>query len=234
MIHYLTPNWPAPANIKAYTTTRHSWGDPSCKVLRTDAIDKLVSVLHLPDSPIWLKQYHSTTVVEALPEQRGSDADASFSRNAKQICMVETADCLPILICNRLGSYVAAIHAGWRGLANGIIEATLQSSGQSTDDLLVWLGPAIGPNKFEVGQDVYDAFVNKHVEAKQAFATHGEKWLANLYALARLRLRMQGITAVYGGDYCTHSQQDLFYSYRRDGGNTGRMASVIWMDGSIG
>ncbi len=252
MTQFLTPDWPAPANIKAYTTTRQSWGDPGCRVWMPEAIDKLVKVLQLPDTPIWLKQCHSTKAVEALPTQRGTDADASYSHDANQVCMVETADCLPILICNRQGSYVAAIHAGWRGLANGIIEETLQSywvpafagttreeSGatRSPDDLLVWLGPAIGPNKFEIGRDVYDAFVNRHPEAERAFVprmqkTHPgyeEKWLANLYDLARLRLQLQGVKAVYGGDYCTFTQQDLFYSYRRDKGSTGRMASVIWV-----
>lgn len=231
MTLFLTPDWPAPANIKAFTTTRHSWGEPGSRVWMPEAIDKLVSVLQLPSTPVWLKQHHSTTVLEATDSQRGADADASFTRQARQICMVETADCVPVLICNRQGSYVAAIHAGWRGLANGIIEATLSSSALPAEDLLLWLGPAIGPSKFEVGRDVYEAFVSKHAEAALAFVPKGQdKWLANLYELARLRLRLLGVTAVYGGEYCTHSQGELFYSYRRDGSSTGRMASVVWIN----
>lgn len=232
MTPFLTPDWPAPANIKAYTTTRHGWGEPGSRVWMPEAINKLVEVLQLPDLPVWLKQYHGTAVVEALPALRGTDADASFSRAANQVCMVETADCLPLLICNRQGSYVAAIHAGWRGLANGIIEATLQAAALPTDDLLVWLGPAIGPGKFEVGRDVYDAFVRKHAEAHGAFTPkNDEKWLASLYDLARLRLQLLDVSAVYGGEHCTYTQQDLFYSARRDGGaaSTGRMASAIWI-----
>lgn len=229
MTAYITPNWPAPTNIKAFTTTRLGWGGPDCRVWMPEAINKLVQVLHLPNDPIWLKQYHSTVVVEALPEHRGSDADGSFSREANQVCMVETADCLPVLICNRQGSYVAAVHAGWRGLVNGIIEAAVQTAAHPADELLVWLGPAIGPGKFEVGRDVYDAFVSKHSAAASAFQRkNDDKWLANLYELARLRLKLLGVNAVYGGEYCTYTQQDLFYSYRHDGGSTGRMASVIW------
>jgi YfiH family protein len=229
-MNFLTPNWPAPANIKAYTTTRLGWGEPGCRAWMPEAADKLVTVLQLPDKPIWLKQHHGTKVVEAVPAQCGMEADASFSYTANQICLVETADCLPILICNRQGTYVSAIHAGWRGLANGIIEASLQALAQPADELLIWLGPAIGPSKFEVGRDVYDAFVSKQAAAANAFKPKSEeKWLANLYELARLRLQLQGITAIYGGEHCTFTQQDLFYSYRRDGGSTGRMASVIFI-----
>lgn len=230
MKSFLTPDWPAPANIKAYTTTRHGWGDPESRVLKSESIEKLVKTLQLPDTPIWLKQYHSIVVVKASPDQRGAEADASFSIDSPQICMVETADCLPILICNSAGTTVAAIHAGWRGLAAGIIESTLVAMAQPADELLVWLGPAIGPNKFEVGRDVYDAFVSRNADTKSAFVPHKEKWLANLYELARQRLNAHGIAAIYGGEYCTHSQPDLFYSYRRDGGSTGRMASVIWLE----
>lgn len=229
---YVTPNWPAPANIKAYTTTRHGWGEPGNRAWKPEALMSLVELLQLPDTPVWLKQHHGTTVIEAVAAQRGVEADASFSRQPQQICMVETADCLPVLICDRAGTHISAVHAGWRGLANGIIEAALQKLALPAEDTLVWLGPAIGPNKFEVGRDVYEAFTHRHAEATNAFTPHREeKWLANLYELARLRLRLQGVTAVYGGEYCTHTQTDLFYSYRRDGKDTGRMASVIWVAG---
>jgi len=234
---YITPNWPAPDHVKAYTTTRLGWGDTVSRADKAASIEQLTTLLELPNTPIWLTQHHGINVVDAALSERGTEADASFSHAAQEVCMIETADCLPVIICNRQGTRVAAIHAGWRGLVNGIIEATLQKLAQPSDELLVWLGPAIGPTKFEVGRDVYEAFVSKHAEAKNAFIPrtqttctgYDEKWLANLYDLARLRLNLQGVTQIYGGDYCTHSQPDLFYSYRREGAGTGRMASVVFL-----
>jgi len=228
-MNFITPDWPAPSNVKAFTTTRTGWGEPGMRVWKEESIVALTNLLQLPEQPIWLKQNHGIRVVDAVAEQRGTEADASISDTAQRVCMVETADCLPVLICNRQGTHLSAIHAGWRGLANGIIEVAVQKLAQPAEDLLVWLGPAIGSSKFEVGHDVYEAFVGKHAEAARAFtAKNEEKWLANLYELARLRLQLLGVNAIYGGEYCTYSQDDLFYSYRRDNGTTGRMASVIW------
>lgn len=242
-MNYILPNWPAPPQIKAYTTVRNGWGK---RALHHDLHGgnfipnhpeyieesrRLEELLNLPNQPIWITQTHSTHVVEACSKNQAQLADASFTNKTKQICIVMTADCLPILICHRQASHVAAIHAGWRGLANGIIEATLDALNCPPEELLVWFGPAIGPEKFEVGKDVYDAFISKHEESSSAFKPQTEgKWLANLYELATIRLRLRGICNTYGGQFCTYSQPDLFFSYRRDRARTGSMASLIWID----
>ena len=148
---------------------------------------------------------------------------------SRQVCAVLTADCLPVLLCDRQGTRVAAAHAGWRGLCTGVLEATVDAMGVAPDRLLAWLGPAIGPGAFEVGEEVRGAFVTRDAAAAAAFVSCGPgRWLADLYALARMRLRSVGVTAVYGGGLCTFSDSDRFYSYRRDG-ETGRMASLIWL-----
>lgn len=231
-MNFIRPHWPAPLQIKAYTTVRTHWDKhyPSIEKENTD----LVTLLQLPEEPLWITQMHSATVLEALAENQKKNADALFTRECNRVCAVLTADCLPILICNKRGTQVAAIHAGWRGLANGIVEATLNALREPPNELLIWLGPAIGPQKFEVGQDVYDAFMTQYTESKTAFSPFKKgKWLADLYALAKMRLKLQGISQVYGGDFCTYTQSDLFFSYRRDGKETGRMASVIWMDSKL-
>lgn len=223
---YIQPNWPVLPHIKAYTTLRTSWG----KYEPSETRSALKELLQLPDEPIWLTQKHGIHVIEATPQNREKVADASFTTQKNRVCVVQTADCLPILICHKEGTHVAAIHAGWRGLVGGIIEATIHTLGQPSHDLLVWLGPAIGPQKFEVGRDVFAAFVNHSPDSASAFTAYkADKWLANLYELAHLRLSKLGISHIFGGDYCTYSQEDLFFSYRRDQGKTGRMASVIWI-----
>lgn len=237
MKKYLQPDWPAPLNVKAYTTLRTSWGDHSQYGESDDAAKKsdyaLKILLQLPTNPLWITQKHTSIAIEATPENKDQIADATFSKQPNQVCAILTADCLPVLICNKKGTHVAAIHAGWRGLAGGIIESTLQALAQPADDLLVWFGPAIGPQKFEVGKDVYAAFTQKHRESAAAFTPHTEdKWLADLYALAKIRLKIRGISQIYGGDFCTYTQDDLFFSYRRDKSKTGRMASLIWIDGN--
>lgn len=227
-MNYLKPEWPAPHQVKAYTTLRQSFGDIKKETLETD---KLKTLLNLPEEPIWIKQTHSTIVIEATPANISMTADASYTKSFNRVCVVLTADCLPILICNRQGTYVAAIHAGWRGLAGGIIEATLQTVPHPFSDLIVWLGPAIGPQKFEVGKDVFDAFTRENPASETGFLHYkDEKWLANLYHLAKIRLYEQGIKEIYGGQFCTYTQDDLFFSYRRDQGKTGRMASLIWIE----
>ena len=194
----------------------------------------------LPGDPVWLNQIHSSVAVQADIMSNVPDADASFTREWGTVCAILTADCLPVLFCARDGSVVAAAHAGWRGLAAGVLEATLATMRVPPGDVMAWLGAAIGPNAFEVGEEVRTAFVQSHPEAIHAFvpiaprsplnaSTATNKWLADLYALARIRLKGCGVTAVYGGDLCTYTDATRFYSYRRDG-RTGRMASLIWLE----
>jgi YfiH family protein len=227
---FIKPDWPAPANIKAYSTVRTGWSPEY--PLRTCDKYSLQTLFQLPNEPVWITQTHSTIAIEAIPQNKEQEADATFTNQPNHICVVLTADCMPILICNRSGTHVAAIHAGWRGLANGIISNTINVLGQPTNELMVWLGPTIGPKKFEVGKDVYDAFTNNHPESAKAFAPHQQdKWLADLYILAKIRLASHGISKIYGGNFCTYTQNDLFFSYRRDKGRTGSMASLIWIAG---
>lgn len=229
-MNYIKPDWPAPANIKAFTTLRTSWGRVDLPSKGDESTALLTSLLQLPAKPVWLKQTHSTFVVPAEQTTINTEADAAYTHQANCVCVVLTADCLPILITTKDGTHVAAIHAGWRGLAAGIIEATISKMNLLPEQLLVWLGPAIGPSKFEVGQDVYDAFVKNHADAKRAFQSYSsDKWLADLYELARIRFQLLGVKQIYGGEYCTHTETDKFFSYRRDGSITGRMASVIWI-----
>lgn len=157
------------------------------------------------------------------------EADASFTTHSNVVCTVMTADCLPLLFCNRQGTVVAAAHAGWRGLLDGVIEATVLRMDVAARELLVWLGPAIGPAAFEVGDEVRDAFIAHDAEAASAFVpSPNGRWLADIYRLARQRLNKMGIAAIHGGHWCTYSDSERFYSYRRDG-VTGRMASLIWL-----
>lgn len=236
---FIEASWPAPKNIKAYTTLKSGWGERhpyqdtyvGFYTSNPEESTKLQTLLQLPTEPIWVKQTHSMIALEATPDNKEKEADATFSNQPEQVCAILTADCLPVLICNTKGTQVAAIHAGWRGLAGGIIESTVNQLKQPATELMAWLGPAIGPTKFEVGQDVYNAFTLKHPEAVRAFKPHTDgKWLANLYELAKIRLNLLGISQIYGGDYCTYTQDDLFFSYRRDQGKTGRMVSLIWIE----
>jgi len=228
MNNFLRPDWPAPDNVKAYTTLRTA-GDLANNENRT----QLKEILKLPAEPIWLSQVHGTSALPALPENTGKQADAAFTNQINHICVVMTADCLPILLCNRNGSTVAAIHAGWRGLSNGIIESTIQGLHLVPDEILVWLGPAIGPNQYEVGDEVRECFIKKNPNAAEAFTPSiNDRWMADLYALARLRLNEIGIAEIFGGNYCTYSDTERFFSYRRDNKITGRMASLIWIGDS--
>ncbi len=233
---FIQPSWPAPTGIKAYTTLRHSEIGYRQSTERTPGdIDRarLKNLLQLPNDPIWLNQVHSATAVEAIPAHDGLAADAVFTNQPNRVCAVLTADCLPVLVCNKQGTQIAAIHAGWRGLANGVIEATLQSLQIPPDETLVWLGPAIGPTKFEIRKDVYDIFTQKDPQATKALqAISDEQWLANMYTLARLRLQKCRISHIYGGEYCTYSDHDSFFSYRRDGKIIGSIVSLIWIGDS--
>lgn len=235
--NYIAPNWDAPKNVHAFTTTRNVGISKSSEdfaySMQQNNI-KLKQDLELPDNPFWLIQKHTSKVVDAANTPKFPIADASYTRSSDIVCAVLTADCLPILVCNKSGSLVAAIHAGWRGLVNGIIENTIDALKQNPDELLIWFGPAIGPKKFEVGEDVYSQFVAQSPEAKNAFIKldnlKQNKWLANIYLLAKQRLQTKGINNIFGGEYCTYSQQDLFFSYRREKENHGHLASLIWLE----
>lgn len=184
----------------------------------------------LPAEPCWLNQVHGTRVVAAEHAEPNTDADACFSRSPNLVCAVLTADCLPVLLCAEDGSVVAAAHAGWRGLAAGVLEATVAAMNIPPKKLLAWLGPAIGATAFEVGDEVRAVFCRHDSRAEQAFMANGSgKWLCDLYLLARQRLAAMGVTRVSGGDLCTFSDARRFYSYRRDG-VTGRMAALIWRE----
>jgi YfiH family protein len=187
---------------------------------------RIKELLNLPADPVWLEQTHSNCVINAGQITTLQPADASYTDAAGVVCAVLTADCLPLLICSTDGEQIAAIHAGWRGLLAGIIRNSVAAL--STVDVLVWLGPAIGAACFEVGSEVHEAFVAKTAAFNTAFTqTSHDKYLANIYQLARIELAALGIHAVYGGDFCTVTEQDRFYSYRRDS-QTGRMATLIW------
>lgn len=241
----LTPDWPAPPNVRALQTLRpggcsaapwdsfnlgdHVGDDPARVAANRAALRR-----HLPAEPLWLQQVHGIAAVDAgktANSGSGVVADAAFARQPDVVCAVMTADCLPVLFCDRAGSVVAAAHAGWRGLLGGILESTLVGMAVPAAELLAWLGPAIGPQAFEVGDEVRTAFLADDPAAATAFVALGAgKWLADLYALARRRLLRAGVQQIYGGGECTLSDRARYFSYRRDG-ITGRMATLIWLAG---
>jgi YfiH family protein len=184
--------------------------------------------LELPTEPFWLNQTHSTNVLHLSSKNTcfQGDFDASFTRDAYKVSVVLTADCLPLLITNSSGSEVASIHGGWRGLLNGVIENTLDNLDSTTEELHVWMGPAIGPNAFEVGVEVRDQFVENSIGFTHCFTPKGEKYLCDIYQVATVILKKAGVKFISGGQYCTYSDKQ-FFSYRRDG-KTGRIASLIW------
>lgn len=236
----LVPDWPAPASVRACVTTRaggvsqlpfdsfnlgdHVGDDPAAVAENRRRLQALLGC-----QPAWLSQVHGVAVVEADPAQV-AEADASWSATPGIACTIMTADCLPVLFCDRAGSRVAGAHAGWRGLAAGVLEASVAALGCPPSEVLVWLGPAIGPQAFEVGGEVREAFVALHAEAAGAFVPSANpgRYMADLYRLARIRLASVGVSAVYGGGLCTFSDAERFYSYRREP-RTGRLASLIWL-----
>ena len=186
---------------------------------------------NLPAEPIWLSQVHSTRVVEAATSNIGAEADASYTDRPNVVSCVMTADCLPVLFCDAAGTQVAAAHAGWRGLLDGVLEATLNTF-PNPSSVMVWFGAAIGPEVFEVGEEVRDDFVAAHEPSGQYFKPKDNgKFLADIYGLARFRLELAGVKSesIYGGDLCTVSDESRFFSFRRDG-QTGRMATCIWLE----
>ncbi|MGH8496950.1 MAG: peptidoglycan editing factor PgeF [Gammaproteobacteria bacterium] len=242
-MEFIEACWPAPRDVRAVATTRiggvseppfdslnlaQHVGD-SAEAVRANR-ERLRAALGLAREPCWLAQVHGAEVVMAGACDEPPIADASFSRERGLACAVLTADCLPVLLCSRAGDCVAAAHAGWRGLAAGVIEAAVAALNTPPGELLAWLGPAIGPAAYEVGDEVRECFVDLDARNTAAFAVNERgRWQADIRALARSRLKAAGVTAVSGGDDCTYADPSRFYSHRRDG-TCGRMAALIWLE----
>lgn len=242
---FILPDWPASANVKALQTTRHGGvstapydtfnlgshvGDSPQAVAR----NRQLLAPFMPSEPVWLEQVHGTAVANADAADCHIVADACIARHPGSVCVVMTADCLPVLLCDEAGTVVGAAHAGWKGLAAGVIEATVKAMDIAPHGLMAWLGPAIGQSAFEVGAEVREAFVAHQAQAVEAFSPStsggdGTKFLADIYLLTRQRLNTLGIIRIFGGNLCTYHQKDKFFSYRRDG-VTGRMGTFIWLE----
>jgi YfiH family protein len=243
-LRLIEPDWPAPPGVRAVATTRAggcstgAWaglnlgdhvGDHPAAVAANRAL--LAATLTLPASPCWLRQVHGTRIVTAALSDLAPEADGSMTRLPGQVCAVLTADCLPVLLCDAAGRHVAAVHAGWRGLAAGILEqavTALRAAGAR--ELLAWLGPAISGPAYEVGAEVRDAFLASQPASATAFTpTRPGHWHLDLYTAARQRLTAAGVSAIYGGTRCTRGEPGNFYSHRRDH-TTGRQATLIWLE----
>ncbi|MGA9851309.1 MAG: peptidoglycan editing factor PgeF [Gammaproteobacteria bacterium] len=251
---WIVPDWPAPVNVRAVSSIRTGGvsrgvyaslnlgghvGDDSTAVAENRR--RLLAGLSLRHEPRWLNQVHGAHVVHLnggdIHEPAGGlwgspQGDAAVAQSVDEACVIMTADCLPVLFCDRAAKTVAAAHAGWRGLAAGVLEAAVAAMRTSPDEVLAWLGPAIGPEAYEVGEEVRAVLIKEHPQAEQAFeSARPGKWLCDLYLLASLRLRRAGITHIYGGGFCTFSEHERFFSYRRHG-ECGRMATLIWLASS--
>lgn len=238
---WIVPEWPAPARVRSLITTRH--GGVSAGVyaglnlgLRTgdDEIAVRANLAQvrtcLPHEPKWLRQVHGSRVIAIDSLTEVPEADASVARQTGTVGVVMIADCMPVLLCDQAGDVIGIAHAGWRGLSSGVIENTVSAMGIDPGRLLAYLGPAIGPDAFEVGTDVRDAFLATDAGADEAFKPCRDgKWLADLFQLGRRRLARCGVRQVYGGGLCTYSDPARFFSYRR-ARTTGRMAALIWLD----
>ena len=247
--HCIIPDWPAPENVRSLQTTRNggvsiapyhslNLGDHVGDAPLAVARNRMLLQPLLPSEPVWLKQVHGTVVVDAEQADCWPEADACVSSHPGAACVVMTADCLSVLLCDDQGSVVGVAHAGWRGLCDGVIEQTVQAMKVQPANLMAWFGPAIGSQAFEVGDEVRAAFVAKQPQAAAAFipspivgegSGEGKKFLADIYQLARLRLNDVGVTRIYGGGLCTYTDSANFFSYRRDG-VTGRMGTFIWLE----
>jgi hypothetical protein len=242
---FITPDWPAPANVKAAVTLRAGGvsegtfasfnlgahvGDDANAVAENRRL--LETTLQLPAEPTWLNQVHGTTVVNALKAAASRPAaDASVAFSADAVCVVLTADCLPVLFCDRAGTRVGAAHAGWRGLVGGVLTETIEALGVPPSELLAWLGPAIEQDAFEVGPEVLEQFVARDPKNSGAFQTNARgRWQADLYQLARNELARLGVTSVHGGGFKCFADSERFFSYRREP-RTGRMATLVWLTG---
>lgn len=241
---WIVPDWPAPESVRAISTTREggvsaapcdsfnvstATGDSPAAVERNCA--DLKERAGLPGEPCWLTQVHGHHVVTANANSSDVEADASVTTEPGSVCVIKTADCLPVLLTDRAGSVIGAAHCGWRGLVGGVLENTIQAMKRPPGDLLAWLGPAIGPDAFEVGPEVRDQFVAALTESVDAFKLSSSgRWIADIYELARMRLRAAGVRDIHGGGWCTVSDPERFFSHRRDNGKTGRMATLIWIN----
>lgn len=239
----IRPNWQVPSTIQAFTTVRTGGvsqapfdsfnlgdhvGDDATAVQRNR--EMLVANFGLPHSPLYLTQTHSTRVIRLPYTGTNLEADAVYTNQPNQVCLIMTADCLPALFVSRDGKEIAAAHAGWRGLCDGVLENTVAEFACPTSEISVWLGPAIGAKAFQVGEEVIEQFCAFDPQAKEAFVadpTTSGKFLGNLYQIAKQRLNKLGITEISGGEHCTYTETDKFFSYRREG-KTGRMATLIW------
>jgi len=243
---WITPDWLAPEQVASVSTTRCGGfsegsfsgfnlashvGDNEQHVLKNRQF--LCKALRLPSEPCWLDQRHSAQVIKLSAENcHHVQADAAYTVTPGVVCGVLTADCLPVLFCNREGSCIAVAHAGWQGLLSGILENTLAALPVAAPSVLCWLGPAIGPGKYEVGEELRNRFVLKSPEHASAFqAIKADKYLADIYQIAKNILTAKDVQAISGGGYCTYTQHQKFFSYRRDG-VTGRMATLLWMKSS--
>lgn len=239
---WIVPQWPAPNAVRALSTHR-SGGASTASYASLNLGDhvgdspkavaenrrRLAAAAALPSEPQWLTQVHGTTVADLDAPAPLGPADACFTRSLKQVCAILTADCLPILFAADTGDSVAAAHAGWRGLAGGVIEATVSALGVPPARLMAWLGPAIGPQHFEVGAEVREALLTADLAAEAAFTSNSRgRFMADLAALARRRLAALGVDRVYGGGQCTFAERERYFSHRRDG-VTGRQATLIWL-----
>lgn len=233
---YLVPSWSKPAWVQAAVTTRaghfnlatHVGDDPALVMANRD---KLMTDLALPQPPCWLNQVHSANVIELSGEADPllPTADASFTRHPGKVCAVLTADCLPVLLCDPKTRAVAAVHGGWRGLQAGILANTVHALQSDPADLLAWLGPAISGPCYQVGAEVYAAFSDTDPLLADAFIADGDKWQLDIAKIATIQLKSLGVHQIVPSGYCTFSQADLFFSYRRDAKKSGRMATLIWI-----
>jgi YfiH family protein len=211
------PDWPAPANVRAVMTTR-----------QTQAAELRAL---LPGKPAWLRQVHGTRVVNLDRPTANREGDAAITAMNNRVCAIKVADCMPVLLADESGGVIGAAHAGWRGLSAGVLEHTIEAMGISGQKIVAWLGPAIGPKAYEVGDEVRAAFVRHDRAAEAAFSpARPGHWLLDLYAVARQRLRARGVERIFGGGYCTYSDPQRFYSYRRDR-TSARMAALLWLSG---
>ena len=234
-----------PSNIKFLSTPRlidggHSKGNFANFNLALHVGDEQSSVLanrdlllrryNLPSTPVWINQTHSNVSVDADSLSSIVDADASYSRKLGTVCGVLTADCLPVFICNKEGTAVGVAHAGWRGLADGIIESLIESLDCNGEDLIVHLGPAISRLSFEVGREVKSQYLSKNKNFESCFTYSNNKYYLDLYDAARVVLKSFGVSSISGGDRCTYKEKNQYFSYRRDGECSGRMAHLIWIE----
>ena len=241
--NFFTADWPAPEQVHVVTTTRRGGvsmppydtfnlathvGDQPEAVQQNRA--RLVAKLSLPSVPLWLTQVHGRDVATVPGAKEGVEADAAWTDQPGQVLAVLTADCLPVVICDHEGTQLAVVHAGWRGLVEGVLEAAVTKFSAAPENLLAWMGPAIGPEAFEVGPEVRHALISAYPANADAFTPgKGDRWMADIFLLARLQLGRLGVSRVFGGGRCTYSDPEHFYSYRRDG-RTGRMATLAWLE----